>query len=178
MPDDSYEEFVRLMSVHQRQIWWFINTLLPAANDSDDVLQETSLVLWRKWDQYDRDREFLSWAIGIARLQVFKFVRENRSKRIYLNETVLGEIAATAEKQVRNKARVETRLDALRSCFKDLGGYQRSMIEDCYLRAMSPNQIAQECGKPIATVYTILRRARARLSECVNRRLSASEASL
>ncbi len=77
---ENPEEFVLLMTRHQRKIWRFINALLPAPNAADDVLQETSLVLWRKWEQFDTDREFLPWACGIARLQVLRFVRENRCK--------------------------------------------------------------------------------------------------
>ena len=107
---DNHEEFVLLMTRHQRKIWWFINSLLPAPNAADDVLQETSLVMWRKWDQFDHDREFLPWACGIARLQVLKFVRQHRAKRQYLDETVMGEVADIASNNWRESKRVSNRL--------------------------------------------------------------------
>ena len=172
----DHETFVRLMSSHQRQVWWFINTLLPSESDADDVLQETSLVLWRKWDQFDRDRDFLSWAIGIARRQVLRYVREHRSKRLHLDEVVLGEIAEVAEKRIRNLSRVETRVEALKACIESLGEKDRGVVEARYLCSWSTKEIAEKSGKPLATVYTVLARARVQLANCVKRRLSAAEA--
>jgi len=172
---DRHEEFVVLMTRHQRQIWWFINSLLPAASDADDVLQETSLVLWRKWDQFDREREFISWACGIARLQVFKFVRENKSKRNHLNEIVLGEIADIAEREVQNLARVETRLEALKKCVQSLDENERALIRHKYENAWTTRRIAEESKRPLVTIYKNLARARVKLSDCVNRKLANME---
>lgn len=163
------------MTRHQRQIWWFINSLLPAATDADDVLQETSLVLWRKWDQFDRDREFISWACGIARLQVFKFVRENKSKRTYLNEIVLGEIADIAQREVQNMTRVENRLSALKECIQTLTDPERVLIRNRYEKSWSTKQLAEELNRPLVTVYKNLARTRSKLSDCVNRKLATND---
>ena len=46
------EEFVRLLMAHERQIFTYILTLLPHVADAEDVLQETSIVLWRKFPEY------------------------------------------------------------------------------------------------------------------------------
>jgi RNA polymerase sigma-70 factor (ECF subfamily) len=176
MSADRHEEFVVLMTRHQRQIWWFINSLLPAATDADDVLQETSLVLWRKWDQFDREREFVAWACGIARLQVFKFVRENKSKRIYLNEIVLGEIADIAQREIQNMTRVENRLTALKECVQSLTEPERSLIRNRYDNAWTTQRLAEELNRPLVTVYKTLARTRGKLSDCVNRKLATGEA--
>ena len=165
------------MSLHQRKVWWFINTLLPVASDADDVLQETSLILWQKWEEFDRDRDFLSWAFGIARRQVLKYVREHRSRRQYLDESLLGEIAAVAEKRIRSSDREETRLQALKKCMESLAAEERAIVESRYHASLSPKQIAEAAGRPLASIYTVLRRARIQLSECVNRRLSMEQSS-
>ncbi|MEM8681510.1 MAG: sigma-70 family RNA polymerase sigma factor [Planctomycetota bacterium] len=172
MPSD--EEFVQLMARHQRRLWRFINTLLPAVGDADDVLQETSLVLWRKWDQYDHDRSFLAWACGIARLQVFRFVRQHRSQRLHLDERVLQEIADLAEQRVIAADQTEARLTALRTCMDKLGEKEREVVEARYFELRSTQQIADLKAKPLASIYTILRRARGQLLDCVNRNLSGA----
>ena len=177
MTDVDHEEFVVLLSRHQRQIWWFIKTLLPAASDADDVLQETSLVLWRKWDQFDRDREFLPWACGIARLQVLRFVREHRSERLRLDECVLSEIAEVARKKMLTMARVETRLEMLNTCMQELDEKERNVIEARYLHSLTAKSIAKNSGKPLVTIYKTLARSRVLLMNCVSRKIAASEAS-
>jgi len=175
MSADRHEEFVILMTRHQRQIWWFINSLLSAATDADDVLQETSLVLWRKWNQFDREREFVAWACGIARLQVFKFVRENKSKRTYLNEIVLGEIADIAQREIQNMSRVENRLTALKDCVQSLTEPERTLIQKRYNDAWTTQQLADDLSRPLVTVYKILARTRGKLSDCVNRKLATGD---
>lgn len=175
MTDRGHEEFVVLMTRHQRRIWWFINSLLPAASDADDVLQETSLVLWRKWDQFDRDREFISWACGIARLQVFKFVRENKAKRKHLNEVLLAEIADVAERKIQNLSRVEVRLKALKDCIQRLDQEERQLIEKKYDNALSAKRIADDLDRPLVTVYKVLARVRLKLVNCVNRKIELGE---
>ncbi len=170
-----HEEFVVLMVRHQRVIWRFINTLLPSSSEADDVLQETSLVLWRKWGEFDRERDFISWAFGIARFQVLKYIRENRSKREYLDEAILAEIATLAEKHARNQASIESRLDMLKECISKLREYDRSVVEARYVLEQSVQQITEKTGKPMASVYTTLRRARIQLGECVARKFAANE---
>lgn len=172
---ENIEEFVLLMTRHQRKIWWFINSLLPAPNAADDVLQETSLVLWRKWDQFDTDREFLPWACGVARLQVLRFVRENRSKREYLDETVMAEIADVAEKRIHHLARVETQVESLRECIKALGDKDREIVEARYLRSLTVKQVADQAGKPLVTIYKKLARVRVKLMNCVKQRTAELE---
>ena len=175
MTEKTNEHFVRLMTRHQRQIWWFISTLLPAASDADDVLQETSLVLWRKWDQFDIERDFLPWACGIARLQALRYVRERRSQRRHLDDVVLGEIAEMAQRRVQDLARVETRLNSLRACVEVLSVRERKVVESRYFRSWTAKQIAEDLGMPLVTVYKTLERARVQLMHCVNRKIADGE---
>ena len=47
MDSDPQIEFVRLLLRHERRIYAFIRSLLPNRDDAEDVLQETSIVLWK-----------------------------------------------------------------------------------------------------------------------------------
>jgi len=40
----------------------------PAA--TDDAFQEVASVLWRKFGEFDRTRNFAAWAMGITELQL------------------------------------------------------------------------------------------------------------
>ena len=52
---------------HQDRVYGYIVLMLPNRHDAEDVFQQTSLILWQKWDQFDPEQDFLSWACGIAR---------------------------------------------------------------------------------------------------------------
>lgn len=149
--------------------------MLPHESDADDVFQETGLVLWAKWDLYDKKRCFGTWACGIAKLQALKFVRENRARRVTLNESVLEEVAEAVHKEIQTKDALVGRSDAINKCLKLLDESNRRVIEDRYRHSLSTNTIAERRGMPVQTVYSALSRARRRLADCVRRRLAANE---
>ncbi|MGI9241870.1 MAG: sigma factor, partial [Verrucomicrobiales bacterium] len=60
--DDRYEAFVRLFAHYEPDLRRFIRSLLPTATDTDEVLQQTAIVIWRKFDQYDPETNFMKWA--------------------------------------------------------------------------------------------------------------------
>src|SRR5262249_20100963 len=45
----SIEDFVRLFSRSQHRILRFIHSLVPNLSEAEDILQETSVILWKKW---------------------------------------------------------------------------------------------------------------------------------
>lgn len=175
MDSISYEEFLRLYTQSQRQIWRFIHTILPHDQDADDVLQETSLVLWSKRDSYQRDKDFRNWAFGIARLQALKYLRQKKSRQLLLSESVINDIADAAHKHLLANDSLHRRQDAIDKCLQLLDEAQRRTIEDRYLRSLPTKTIADNAGVAVQTIYSQLAKARQRLCDCVRRRLASAE---
>jgi RNA polymerase sigma-70 factor, ECF subfamily len=166
----AHEEFVLFMSKHQRKVRWFISTLLPAEADTQDVLQETSLILWRKWAEFDRNRDFFTWACGIARREALRFIRGQRSKRVFLDEELLANLADAALSKGREQFDEEHR-NALRICVKSLRPRERDVIRRRYDERQSPQAIAADLHSPVNTIYSLLNRSRVKLIDCVRRRM-------
>jgi RNA polymerase sigma-70 factor (ECF subfamily) len=62
---DHYEEFVRFYTRSEPDIRAFVRSLMPTWTDADEVLQQTALVLWKKFDQFDTTGDavdFVKWA--------------------------------------------------------------------------------------------------------------------
>ena len=78
------EMLVRLLSRHQEQLFRYIFALLPHEEDARDVLQETSVALYRKFDDYDPDKPFLAWAYSFAFLEILKQRERNRRATHFL----------------------------------------------------------------------------------------------
>ena len=64
------ELFVRLIMRHDRPIRAFLRGLLPTAADVDEVMQEVSVIAWRKFGQLDDPQDFRRWVCVIARYEV------------------------------------------------------------------------------------------------------------
>ena len=66
MEAERTELLVRLLSRYQEDLFRYIFTLLPHEEDARDVLQETSVALYRKFAEYDPATPFLAWAYRFA----------------------------------------------------------------------------------------------------------------
>src|SRR5437764_12104285 len=89
-------EFVERLVRSQARVYAYIVTLLPNRADAEEVFQQTSLALWKKWRQYDPDRDFVRWACGMAHFEVRNFLRKHADKgRVFLSDDVLSEVAQT-----------------------------------------------------------------------------------
>ncbi len=55
------ERFMRLLLANQQRIYGLILALVPNWNDADDIMQETSAVMWAKFDDYEAGTDFAAW---------------------------------------------------------------------------------------------------------------------
>ena len=80
---DATSQFVQLWTRHQAEVERYVFMMVPRAADAAEVLQEVSVQLWEKWDNYDTSRPFVPWAIRFAYLEVLKWrQRQAREKLI------------------------------------------------------------------------------------------------
>jgi RNA polymerase sigma-70 factor (ECF subfamily) len=167
---DSYEEFLGLFSRNQSRVQAYIRSLVPDATSADDVFQATSLVLWRSFATYDRDREFLPWALGVARHQVLMFWRTKRRDRHVFSESLLTTLADEA---LERSAGAHDRQRALDACVEGLPPRQRDLIRMFYGENLSADEIATSWDRTVHAVYKALKVMRKSLLECVERQLAA-----
>ena len=67
---DRNKQLMRLMTQHQRRIFGYIYTLVPDRHDAEDILQETSVVVCEKFEQFQPGTDFVAWACQIAYWEV------------------------------------------------------------------------------------------------------------
>src|SRR6059058_6691756 len=91
--------FLRLFLQNERRLYAYILTLLPRRADADDVLQETSLVMWDKFDAAAPPADFLAWARRVAYHKVLDFYKKARRADARLGRVFLEKVAAAAGEQ-------------------------------------------------------------------------------
>ena len=79
-------EFAEQLVRHHAQLLGYIYSLVRDLDDADDLFQQTSLVLWDKFEQFDPSRSFVSWACGVARYEVLNFLRARSRDRLYFGD--------------------------------------------------------------------------------------------
>jgi len=161
----SREPFVLLLAKHESAIRAFIYSLLPNWADTEEVLQETSLVVWRKFDQFTPGTNFLRWACRVAELEVRRFRSEKHHDRLQFGVSMLEQIAAI---QTEESDLLELRRQALADCVKQLNERDKSLLASRYVDNAPGVKIATDKGQPVETIYKRLQRIRRKLYDCVS----------
>jgi RNA polymerase sigma-70 factor (ECF subfamily) len=165
-------EFVGNVTRAQRALHAFVFSLVRHAADTDDVLQETNLVLWRKYGEFQPGTDFLAWAFRVAHFQVLAHRKRKQRAREHFDEDLLAQLAAEAEEQ---SADFEKRRRALASCLQKLPQEQRTLIARRYEPDGCVNDMAAERGSTPKAVSELLRRIRRTLQICIERSLAGEE---
>lgn len=165
------DEFIRLFGRSQCALHAFIMSLVARRADADDLLQEVNMALWRKRSLYDARREFLSWAMGFARIEVSNYRKKHSKNRMLFNEAVVSSLADDWPTDLTHH---ERRLEALQSCMKRLEKREQHYVTEFYKRDVSVSELSKLNGTPASTVYKILGRARESLRRCVRSKLAQS----
>lgn len=71
----------------------YIYCLVHDFNDTEDLYQQTCLVMWRKFDEYEQGTQFLQWALRIAHFEVTNSLRQRR-RRAQFSQEFLAELSA------------------------------------------------------------------------------------
>src|SRR5260221_509607 len=86
-----------MLTRHQEEIFRHIFALMPHEEDARDVLQETSVALYRKFADYDPSKPFLPWAYRFAELEVFKQRERNLRGTRHFSRELLERLARERE---------------------------------------------------------------------------------
>lgn len=176
MPDESsqseparYEIFVSLLTQHESQIRRFVHTLLPPWMDVDEVMQRSALAAWRKFERFDPQTSFLSWALVIARFEALAFRRAATRDRLVFSESFLEQLAEEAAEETELAARES---HALESCLGHLPTERREMVIKAHAFGEDQRNLAAALGKSPAALYMLLSRIRRELALCIERTLA------
>jgi RNA polymerase sigma-70 factor (ECF subfamily) len=165
------ERLVRLLSRHQEALFRYIFALVPNEEDARDVLQETSVALFRKFAEYNAEQPFLAWAYGFAFLEVMKQRERARRGSRYLAREVIERLAL---ERAEHEPELEARLQALEHCLRQLPVADRDLIRRRYQARDSTEELMRRFGSTRRTLFRNLDRVRRVLFECISRRVAAA----
>ncbi|MEN6450043.1 MAG: sigma-70 family RNA polymerase sigma factor [Thermoguttaceae bacterium] len=166
-PKDSQELFVRNLTGCQPALYGYILSLLPNRNDANDVLQDTNLVLWRRWEEYADGTNFLAWAYKIARYKVLAHHRDHHRDRHVFNDGLFDVLADQAEQRTAAPDGVAGLLD---DCMAELSPPHRDLVRERYAPGGSVQEIARRLGQTASVVSVTLSRIRHSLLQCIQRK--------
>lgn len=167
--DDRYEVFLRYFAQDRDRILAYVHSLLPHRADAEDVFQRCSVLLWRKFDDFDTQRDFLPWACGVAFYEVRNFLRVAARDRLQFDGDLIEQLA---ERRLESLQHVDRRLNALHGCLNLLKSEDRELIKAAYHESSPLSDFAESSGRALQTLYNRLSLVRRQLLDCVQRKLA------
>jgi RNA polymerase sigma-70 factor, ECF subfamily len=163
------DRFVSLYAGSQRRIYAYIRSQVRSPSDADDILQDVSAVLWRKFADYQPGSDFARWACRIARLEVLAYHRHRKRLLSIFNEEVAD---AIGERILELGDTVAPRSEALADCVELLSPREREMLSLRYQLDQSVSEIARRLDRTESAVYKSLQHIHDNLYECIEHTLS------
>lgn len=165
MPEnDQFETFSKLLITNQPRIYGFIYTLVQNRSATDEILQEVSSVLWKKFDQFQPGTDFGAWAMKVARFSVFEWRRKQAKLPLPIDDDLLQ---ALVEKAIEVSCESEADLEALDTCVTKLSDHDQQLIRLRYFDESSVANIAATEGKSRVAIYKVLSRIHRDLLDCI-----------
>lgn len=168
--DKKYELFLRLLMQNQKSLFGFILSMIPHQPTAEDLLQETIMVMWRKFDEYRPNTNFRAWGFKIAKFNILQFHSRTKNSRVIFSTEALDNIAATREAPLSN----DRSLDAIIHCIEKLTTKDKRLIEMRYFDQMKIKQIAASLQRPIHGMYKTMGRIHHLLQQCLARAIAST----
>src|SRR3954471_7237498 len=166
---EKRKELMMLITRHQRQIFAYIYTLVPDRHDAEDLLQETSLVVCEKFDEFILGSDFVAWASQIAWWRVRYSRQKFARSKVVFDDDVLEAVAKTAGTM---REELDERHEALALCLQKLPARDRELVLTRYEHGSGVAEAAQRTGRSMDAAYKALNRLRKLLHDCVTNELS------
>ena len=144
---------------------------------AEDVVQEATLVVARKFDQFEEGTSILAWCRSIVRIEVLRARQRNRRERT-LAERLLDDAidGAFDEFQLaRRSDDTESWREALDRCLGRVPVQGRSVLRARFVDELSYQQIGERIGMTIEAVRKALFRHKKQVRACVETSLRAAQ---
>lgn len=172
--NNQTKEFIQLLILNHDQIYAYILSMVHSWVDADDIFQETSVIMWNKFGQYETGTNFHAWAVHIARFQVFNYRRKNSGKAVQMSEELMDLFDDRYSKLEKKKSEQRS-LNNLQDCVSKLVERDRKMITMRYEQSCTVGKMAESVGMSRKALYKNLARIHDMLLRCVRRSISAEE---
>ena len=167
-PDDSsvsQQQFLSLFLRSEREIFRYVAAFVPNLTDAEDIVQQTALSLWEKFDAYDPAQPFTPWACRFALNKTRQWIERRQRWQALLEYGLAEELARRREEL---QPQIELRLRHLEGCLGNLPEDQRSLVQGYYYERASIEKLAQRFGRTQAATYKMLQRIRHNLRLCLD----------
>lgn len=165
---DKNKYFFEQYNQIQTRLYAFILMMVHNECDAEDLLQETSAILWERFEEFERGTNFKAWAFAIAKNRSCVFLRKNKNSRLSFMDEIYEKIPSIANQVLDNQV---YRVKALKQCITKLPLKDRQLLRMRYKENIVPKALSEITGRSLNGLYKSLTRVHSLLRDCIMRTL-------
>jgi len=159
---------MRLFLENENEVLRYVMALVPNLSDARDIVQETAVSLWQRFDDYDPDLPFAPWACRFALNKVRHHWRREKRKQKFFAEETMDFLAARRSDLAEV---MDYRRDYLQDCLRNLPDKSRALLVGYYFREQTVEELSELTGRTVDAIYKALQRIRKGLCDCIEQRM-------
>ncbi len=87
-PDEKETAFRKLIQTYQKNLYYHIRRMVNDHDDTDDILQNTFILVWKNLDKFREESSLKTWMYRIATNETITFLNR-KNKRVYADVDTL-----------------------------------------------------------------------------------------
>ncbi|MFO7898652.1 MAG: sigma-70 family RNA polymerase sigma factor [Planctomycetota bacterium] len=170
-------ELGALVRAHQAQLYRYLRYLGAPAAPAEDLLQDTFLAAMESPTPLQAEEPAAAaWLRGVARNRFLMWCRRRKTSPVQPVNQLVEQAEAVWVAEFLHGDNGFEYVEALRTCTESLPEKHRRALDLRYAEEASRARMAELLRMTENGVKSLLRRIRARLAECIERRLRSQEA--
>lgn len=170
--EEKIAAFSDLVAAHRGRVFGYIYAMLHNLADAEDIYQQTTVLLWQKFDEFEPGTDFGSWALKIAYFNIKNFQRTQSRRHVFFSDQVMEKVADSYRRTAADQA--EERIEALVQCVRRLPTHHQQLLKLRYADNAPVKQLAEHEGKSEAAMAMLFSRLRKGLFRCVRTKMAHS----
>ena len=81
--ESKHFAFNLILKKYQERIYWHIRKMVIDHDDSDDVLQNTFIKVWKGLENFREDSQLYTWLYRIATNEALTFIKKKKTKYLF-----------------------------------------------------------------------------------------------
>jgi RNA polymerase sigma-70 factor (ECF subfamily) len=153
--DGDRDAFKTIVNLYQQKVFLLAYSFLRDREDALDIVQETFMKLYQKFDTFDSEGNFQAWLLQIAKNLSIDYYRKHYSRRREMEvEKSVDELDPAAEAASSEGLTSDLR-QAFSRCLQKLGERQRLIFVMKHYNGLQYKEIAEILHISVGTVKSL-----------------------
>lgn len=167
--------FVELYETDKNRLYAYIFAFVLDHAAADDIFQETSLILWREFAQFELGTNFSKWANGIAFNSIRNFLRVGKKYALDLDDDLLETLYQNSKDESQLSDNKQEKWLKLQHCTSLLPTTLKNIYSAFYVDNCKAEEVAQQTGRSVHGIRKSVHKLRKSLFDCIESKPSVDK---